>query len=231
MSSLACVAALVLLMDVSGSIDAQEYDLQRDGTANAFRDAEVVRVITNKGPVAVTLLEFASSARVAVDWRVIRSHQDAVMMANAIAATARSDAIGGSTNIAAGLSTSFEQLERVPCQPEEQIIDISGDGRHSGSGGVTPMRAYAIEHGIRINALAILGEPNEPDLVGYFREEVATPGGFVIPAADHFRFAWAMRMKLTLELANSWTRRPYARSAVVRSNLVRGPGVRPGIPR
>ena len=36
---------LLLAVDASGSVDAQEFDLQRRGLADAFRDAEVIAAL------------------------------------------------------------------------------------------------------------------------------------------------------------------------------------------
>src|ERR1700716_2452839 len=67
--------ALVLAVDVSLSIDAEEFALQRAGYAAAFRNARVVEAITagGAGTMAVTYIQWsgASEQRQIIGWRVI----------------------------------------------------------------------------------------------------------------------------------------------------------------
>jgi hypothetical protein len=41
---------LLLAVDASGSVDAQEFDLQRRALADAFRDAEVIAALAAHAP-------------------------------------------------------------------------------------------------------------------------------------------------------------------------------------
>src|SRR5580704_17228859 len=52
---------LVLAMDVSGSIDSEELRLEREGTADAFLDPEVIKAIQSGsvGRIAVTMIDFS----------------------------------------------------------------------------------------------------------------------------------------------------------------------------
>jgi hypothetical protein len=64
---------LVLAVDVSRSIDADEAELQREGYIRAFRDPEVIRAIQQGilGRIAVTYVEWAGFGR----WRQISDWQ------------------------------------------------------------------------------------------------------------------------------------------------------------
>src|SRR3974377_273568 len=66
---------VVLVDDVSRSIDDSEFDLQKQGYAAAFTDPEVLAAIQGgaNGGIAVQYIEFASSYEVktVVDWSVI----------------------------------------------------------------------------------------------------------------------------------------------------------------
>src|SRR4051794_252414 len=64
--------ALVLSVDASGSIDTEEFALQRDGIAGAVTDGEVLGAIKGgrHGRIAITLVEWGSPGAAAqvVDW-------------------------------------------------------------------------------------------------------------------------------------------------------------------
>ena len=52
---------LMLLVDVSGSVNATEYNLQKQGYVDAFNNATVQNAITNSqgGGIAVTYIEWS----------------------------------------------------------------------------------------------------------------------------------------------------------------------------
>lgn len=197
-----CATALVLLMDVSGSIDDSEYRQQIQGTAQAFRDPGIQNIITRQGPVAVSVVLFSTTARTLIGWRVLRTRQEMQAFATEIEGINRPFAF--STNLLAGLNASLDLLESAPCEAENRIVDVSGDGPHDGTGNIEEGRDRAIRMGVRINALAI-ADP-EFNTSEYFRNHVATPGGLVVGAYGYEHYAYSIRAKITLELAG-WPRR------------------------
>jgi Protein of unknown function (DUF1194) len=68
--------ALVLVTDVSRSVDDSEFDLEKHGYADAFTDPRVLAAIKGgmAGAIAVNYIEFAGSYEVktVLDWTVIR---------------------------------------------------------------------------------------------------------------------------------------------------------------
>lgn len=67
---------LVLAIDVSASVNDEEYALQRSGTAIAFRDREVQEVVAAApGGIAVVIFHWASERYqvVAIPWTRLRS--------------------------------------------------------------------------------------------------------------------------------------------------------------
>ena len=58
----ACDLALVLAVDVSGSVDPQEYRLQMDGLASALRDGIVAEALLSHQAM-VTLIQWTGSSR------------------------------------------------------------------------------------------------------------------------------------------------------------------------
>src|SRR6185437_10538397 len=85
---------LVLVSDVSRSIDDTEYKLEKDGYAAAFTSKQVVEAIHGGavGAIAVSYVEFASSfeVRTVLDWQVIRDQESAQAFADKLAGAPRS---------------------------------------------------------------------------------------------------------------------------------------------
>jgi hypothetical protein len=196
--------ALVLLVDVSGSIDDREYRLQRDGIAQAFRDPAVASAIRSQshGAVAVTVIEWSSSETIVVPWTIVRNERDAARFANLVASVNRSGS--GATCIGDAIVFAVAALDECPCRPLRRVIDVSGDGIGSGGWvGVDQAREMALAAGITVNGLPIL-DPDEDDLEPYYRDRVI--GGddsFIVEAHGFDDFARALRHKLIREIAQS----------------------------
>src|SRR5947209_566507 len=94
--------ALVLAVDVSLSIDDEEFALQRAGYAAAFRNAQVIDSIISggSGSMAVTYIQWsgANEQRQIIGWRFIRDRTSALAFADELAAAERLVA-SGSTSI------------------------------------------------------------------------------------------------------------------------------------
>src|SRR4249920_1159813 len=75
--------ALVLAVDISGSIDYEEAELQRKGIAEAFLSREVVQAIQagSRGQIGVTVVYFSSRdygvMTVPVNWMIVRDQNSA----------------------------------------------------------------------------------------------------------------------------------------------------------
>lgn len=190
-----CATALLLMLDVSGSINPEAFALQRDGHAAAFRSPAVVRSIARDG-LAVAVMQWHSAQHVALGWRVLSSAADAEQMARDVEAMPRHGA--GSTHTGAAITAGLALLETAPCG-DQATLDIVTDG--PGDGPVTEARDAAVAAGVRINGLGVrtafaaFGDPVE-----WLRENVATPGGFVLEANGWGQFADAVRRKLSTEV-------------------------------
>jgi hypothetical protein len=195
--------ALVLAVDVSLSIDAEEFALQRAGYAAAFRDKRVIDAITAGavGAMAVTSLQWsgAREQQQIVGWQLITDRASAARFAEALAAADRVVG-GGSTSLSGAIDASVRLLRQSGYAAARRVIDISGDG--SNNSGRLPIyaRDEAVADGITINGLAIL--KNEPFLDDYYRANViGGPGAFVLTAGDFDDFAAAIVAKLIREVA------------------------------
>lgn len=204
--------ALVLAVDASGSIDAAEFQLQKEGIAQAIAAPEVLSTIGDgrHGRIAIAYVEWGSpgGARTIVDWMLVGGAADAAEFGQAVLAAPRSpqsyNAIGDAIDHAVKL------LAACPCRPTRQIIDVSGDNPDSRSHLPGPLaRDMAMASGVTINALAIvqdgrLGPQGRPWLVETFEQTIVGGfGAFATAANSRADFARALREKMILEISEA----------------------------
>lgn len=198
-----CGTALIMAVDVSGSVSDDEYKLQRDGIAAAFRDPAVHRAIWNQpfGRMAVTVVEWSSGPEIVVPWTIISDEVSSLLFAQQVDMTKRSSS--GATAIGEAVLFSVALFESTPCLPARMVIDVSGDGlNNTGTSSVADARDVAVAAGIVINGLPITGAGADAGLVEHYEADVKGGiGSFVIEAASFEDFARALRFKLVLEIA------------------------------
>lgn len=202
---------LVLAVDISGSIDPVEAEIQRRGYIDALTDPRVIGAIRSGvlGRIGVTYVEWAGASyqQVVVGWQEISDEESANAFASELAEapiltasrTSLSGAIDFSVRVLDG--SGFEGLRRV--------IDISGDGYNNRGRPVAEARDDAVNAGIVINGLPILNDRPNPwggppayQLDRYFSENViGGPGAFQIPVLGFEDFGRAILSKLLLEIA------------------------------
>jgi hypothetical protein len=193
----------VLAVDVSASVTADSYLLQRDGIARAFENPRLINAISAvHGGIEALVLEWSDPDRVAitVGWTRLADATSAAAFAAAVRATKRSS--GGLTAIGPALLAAAAAFDHMPEPAPRRIVDISGDGM--ANFGLSPAlaRDRIVAAGISINGLAILTE--EPWLEAYYRSNViGGPGAFVVAARDFRSFADAMLRKLVPEIAGT----------------------------
>ncbi|MBV8167724.1 MAG: DUF1194 domain-containing protein, partial [Alphaproteobacteria bacterium] len=156
--------ALVLAVDVSRSIDEQEFQLQRQGYAAALTNPRVLRAITSgtfRG-IAISYVEWSTDheQRVIVDWTVVRDEEAAATVAQAIVAAPRPFA--SRTSISAAIDFSVRHVERAGVEAVRRIIDVSGDGTNNSGRDIGQARDDALAKGITINGLVILSDSPLP---------------------------------------------------------------------
>lgn len=206
--------ALVLVTDVSRSIDDSEFKLEKDGYTSAFTNQKVLQAIQGgpSGKIAVSYVEFASSfeVRTVLDWTVIRDKASAQAFVDQLAAAPRS--FWGRTAISAGVDQAVQLLAETGMNPTRRVIDVCGDGTNNAGREVSDARDDAIKAGITINGLAIINEHPvswtfahvQPPggLANYYRANVTGgPGSFVLEVHDFSTFGEAMTRKLVDEIA------------------------------
>ena len=199
---------LVLAMDASGSIDADEFRLQREGIAESITHPAVLAAIAAnpRRAIALAMTEWGSpgGAALVVNWHRVSDAASAQVFANAVLAAPRSrqsyNAIGDAIAHAAAL------IAAAPYRASERVIDVAGDGPDMRSIIAAPdARDAAVAQGITINGLAIEIAPvtrgNEPLHVHYERNIMGGPGAFVMVAETRRDFARALRAKMLREIA------------------------------
>jgi len=199
---------LVLLADVSGSIDAAEVAFQREGYARALTDPEVLAAIaeTGMGSIVVTYVEWATDTTVIVPWTRISGAAEAAGFAEILQETPRS--AFGRNAIGDALLAGKDLIETNGIEALRRVIDFSGDSANSYEGvSIAEARAAVLDAGITINGLPVVcrdcnGPPGSGDLVAqYERLIIGGPGAFVVAADDRTRFAEAVKRKLILEIS------------------------------
>ena len=86
---------LVLATDVSRSMNNDEFQIEREGTAEAFLDPQVIAAIQSGslGRIAVAMFDFSSPEddKLVVGWRIIRDRASAAAFADAVRKAPRTD--------------------------------------------------------------------------------------------------------------------------------------------
>ncbi|WP_243694281.1 DUF1194 domain-containing protein [Shimia isoporae] len=198
----ACDIALLLAVDVSGSVDAQEYRIQMDGLAAGLRDGVVVEALI-KAEAAVALMQWTGERRqqVSVPWTRVRNTIEAEALAVAVEQMPRAWT-KYSTAIGDALWRGADLIEQAP-ECRRKVIDVSGDG--VSNEGIEPSegRSRLDNLGVTVNALVI--ETDEADLTGYFWENVITgSGAFVVTANGFADYPARIRQKLIREVAEQF---------------------------
>ncbi|MBK0400663.1 DUF1194 domain-containing protein [Limibaculum sp. M0105] len=197
----ACKLALVLALDISSSVNDQEYRLQFDGLAHALERPEVIEAILSPPGAHVAAIAYEwsgySQQDVVAGWTRLDSPEAVRAFASRLRSHQRvySDfptAIGKAVEYGAKL------FEKAPIC-DRRVIDISGDGENNDGVGPEYFRARGVLDGITINGLVILGAYPHPGI--YYREHVMQgPGAFVAIARDFEDYRRVMIDKLLREI-------------------------------
>jgi len=196
-----CALELILAIDVSGSVDFDEYALQQSGTAAAFEDPGVINAIAQlPGGMIATMTQWSgiSRQRQVVGWSHLSDEASIRAFASEIRNAPRlwhnfSTAIGEALAHAGSVSAD------APVSCGRRVIDISGDGvSNEGPHPFSASRRLE-ELGYTINGLVIRGAEPDP-LEQYQNQVIAGPGAFVEVARDFSDYPRAIRTKLLREI-------------------------------
>lgn len=204
---------LVLAVDVSRSVDAEEQELQFRGYAAAFRDPRLLDGISRGAIGAIAVCFFTWSdwnvQELLVPWARIDGRESGERFAAAI------DAAPRRTHLYTSISAAIDYAATLFGQGYEgtrQVVDISGDGVNNSGRPLAQARADALSRGIILNGLAVLDRTPPPaqfanltpPLDNYYRDEViGGPGAFLMVAEGFQAFEGAVRRKIIREIASN----------------------------
>ena len=208
---------LVLAVDISGSVDAEEARQQRDGYVAAISHPAVIQAISANfyQRIAVAYLEWAGSdfQRLVLDWTLIAGRADADAFVRRLAAAPYRR--GRWTSISGAIDAARPLFDDNDYAGDRRVLDVSGDGANNRGRPVEDARDEAVATGIVINGLPILNDrpqpfqlptPMEVALDTYYAKSViGGPGSFVQPAMDFTDFRIAILNKLIREIAGNET--------------------------
>lgn len=209
----ACRLALALALDVSGSVDEQEYVLQMNGIATALADGDVQAALfaIPEVPVTLAIYEWSSSSyqRMIVNWRPLFDPSD-IDEIRAILLSWRRAPAPEATGLGAALEFGAKLLNGAPaCW--DQTLDVSADGKNNDWPVPTRLREEGRLGTMNVNALVVAKDFKStmdmtPDgvaeLTAYFQARIIYgPGAFVEVAQGYEDYATAMSRKLLRELS------------------------------
>jgi hypothetical protein len=197
--------ALVLAVDVSGSVSDERFLLQREGIAKALDSDAFAATLSSgaHGVIEIAVVEWAEEQAVIVPWTVLRNRRDLAALAERLRRAPRSW-VHTRTDPSGGIAAAERLFAELPLPPERRVIDLSGDGvQNAGEITTTEARDKAIARAITINGLPITSG-DDPHVDDWYRANVVGgPGHFMIVADGFEAFADAFRQKLTTEVAGA----------------------------
>lgn len=197
----ACDTALMFAIDVSGSVDAAEYQLQVDGLAAALRDPIIADTL-ELGRVALSVVQWSGmdQQQMSIPWRRMEEPADIATFAQQVERLPRAF-VRSDTAVGELIHFATAQFDDRVADCGRRVLDISGDGPTNVGRPSAPARAAAMRAGIEINAIAIEIHGRSLAVTEYFRRHVITPRtGFVMTARGHRDYADTLRAKIFREL-------------------------------
>lgn len=210
---------LYLAADVSGSIDANDFTLQRQGFAAAFQSAAVINAIVNSGGgIAVKLVDFADGVYSAVDWTLITNAAQSAAFAASILAAPRGGGAFESDNQSGMINAALADVNNNGFEGRRRVLDIASEGAQDVGGCSfnnvncptvqTARDNFLNGGGTTINAIWL----NDRDFFGLDGNDIINafqygslnviggPGNFQVFAQDFTAFAGAIERKIFREV-------------------------------
>jgi hypothetical protein len=196
---------LVLMVDASGSIDDDEFLLQRLGYARAFRNPRVISAI-GSGPlrkIAVMYVEWTGPFLQVpiVNWTVLSNKASVEAFATRLEQSPR-ELFSGGTAVGNAILFGTHAIRSNAYLGTRRVIDISGDGPTNRGVPASLGRDQAVAQGITINGLPILTNFSGLDIF-FLDNVIGGPGAFSIPARGFKDFNAAILTKLIREIAST----------------------------
>lgn len=195
---------LVIALDVSASVDDDEFNLMREGLARAIASPEVTNAISAglHGAIGVNIVQWSGfiEKEVMIGWSRISGKAQVLALSQKVRAmNRRYDS--GATDLGGAIEYSHKIVMNAPFKTTRKVIDIAGDGTNNVNDTPNRERDRAVMAGIIINGLAVTD--GRRDLTDYYTKFViGGDGSFVENAKTYVDFEHAMRRKLIREIGN-----------------------------
>lgn len=201
-------ANIVTGLDLSGSIDARDAQIQADGIAMAIRSPEIITAIQSGryGRIGFSVFIWADgNYPVLVSWRLIGSPQEALSASEEIADRLRailgSDVLvklGALTDLSGAIDYGGEMLRTAPFATNHRIVNIIGNGIDNVAEGASTARDRLVAQGVTINGVTL---GYDRSIYEYFRREViGGPKAFVLTAHDPNNLVDVLARKFVTEI-------------------------------
>ena len=208
-TSSAATLDLVLLIDGSGSIGTEDFQLQLNGYKNTFASGSFYDDYIDPSPytaIRVSAFQFSDTVVEEIDWTLIEDNNDATNFGNMFTTT-NFTYLNNYTNTSAAINAAITKIDD---STNDRVIDISTDGEPYSSNGPEPARTNALVSadnaraaGIKVNAIGIGGVDTTflKELVGL--DPLDTPTGFFVTADSFNDFESAIQVKLGREITGT----------------------------
>ena len=193
--------ALVLALDVSGSVSEDGWRTQREGIASAVGSDQFAQAVRRGqiGRVAITVVQWGTRPRMVIGWRIVENASETGALAREMRGMQRAEA--GGTCMGTMLKMITAELAAWDDYASRRIVDVSGDGTSNCGIDLAVACTAALKEGITINGLPI-ATPIEPKIADWYADDViGGPGAFTVVAQGTQNFAEAFLRKLTVEIA------------------------------
>ncbi len=200
--------AIVVSLDRSESIDAEDARMEIDSLLYTLRDSRFRQVMASgwHGRIGLSVVAWSSFGRheVLLPWMQLSTPADADRAARILArdiGRPRDFRHGTQTDIAFAIEVGMNQFRDMPWRAEQRVINVVADGI-SNIGRVARVdRDLALAAGITVNGL-VMGKGSAIEvLTNYFeREVIGGPTAFVQSGSTPNEVAAAMLRKMILEV-------------------------------
>lgn len=188
---------LILMSDVSDSVNQENLALQLEGIRRAFLEPRLHNSL-KEWNVAACYGEWGANAYIG-DWYYLNTTRGIEDFIDNIKPT---KVLRDYTSMIYCMESVLHKINNAPFKPDRWVIDISGDGRENvkDNNGVHIARDNLLEVGdLTINGLPIID--SEKDIVEWYKEHViGGVGAFVQPSNGHQNFIDAIFKKLLREI-------------------------------
>ncbi|MGR3291203.1 MAG: DUF1194 domain-containing protein [Paracoccaceae bacterium] len=191
---------MLFAIDVSLSIDQQEYRLQTIGMGLALQQEDVQRLIGSvPGGVAMSVLQWSGENEqyVALPWALVSTPAQIDSFAERVGSMPRQ--FVGNTAPGSALEFGVVMHDSNPWSCGRLVIDLSGDGSQNSGRDTGLASGLAVNYGITVNGLAILGSDRR--IVQFFKRKIVRgPKSFLETTNGFEDFEEAFHKKLVREI-------------------------------